>query len=165
MLPKTLSASYFRSFIFGVEDSLVSTVGLLAGVAIANVDRKTIFLTGLILIFVEAFSMAAGSFISEQSVEELVHKNKVPVRRSIYAGSIMFLSYFVSGFIPLAPYIFMSVENGLRWSIAFSLLALFILGILGAKATSRNPIESGLRMFLVGGLAIGVGIFVGSLIK
>lgn len=30
-----MQATYFRNFIFGVEDSLVSTVGLLSGVAIA----------------------------------------------------------------------------------------------------------------------------------
>ena len=52
-----------------MEDSLVSTVGLLSGVAVANVPMTTILLTGLILIFVEAISMAAGSFLSEYSAE------------------------------------------------------------------------------------------------
>ena len=52
---------YFRNFIFGVEDSLVSTVGLLSGVAIAGVPSRTILLTGVVLILVEAFSMAAGA--------------------------------------------------------------------------------------------------------
>jgi VIT1/CCC1 family predicted Fe2+/Mn2+ transporter len=49
---------YLRNFIFGVEDSLVSTVGLLSGVAVAGVASRTILLTGVVLIFVEAFSMA-----------------------------------------------------------------------------------------------------------
>ena len=70
-LPNKLSSvSYFRNFIFGVEDSLVSTVGLLSGIAIADVPGHTIFLTGVVLIFVEAFSMAAGTFLSEYSAEE-----------------------------------------------------------------------------------------------
>ena len=47
-----------RNFTFGVEDSLVSTVALLAGIAIANVETKTIVLTGIVLIFVEG----AGNF-------------------------------------------------------------------------------------------------------
>ena len=59
---KLKTALYLRNFIFGVEDSLVSTVGLLSGVAVANVDQATIFLTGMVLIFVEAFSMGVGSF-------------------------------------------------------------------------------------------------------
>ena len=38
-------ALYAKNFIFGVEDSLVSTVGLLSGIAIAGVPRGTIFLS------------------------------------------------------------------------------------------------------------------------
>ena len=70
--PRSVSASYIRNFVFGVEDSLVSTVGLLSGVAIAGVEQKYIFITGLILIFVEAFSMAVGSFLSEESAEKYI---------------------------------------------------------------------------------------------
>ncbi len=61
---------YLRNFVFGVEDSLVSTVGLLSGVAAAGVETKTIVLTGVVLIIVEALSMAVGSYLSEYSVEE-----------------------------------------------------------------------------------------------
>ena len=64
-IPKDSFAHYFSSFIFGVEDSLVSTVGLLSGVAVAGVNRSGIFVTGVILIFVEAFSMGVGNFLSE----------------------------------------------------------------------------------------------------
>ena len=45
-------ALYTRSFIFGVEDSLVSTTGLLAGIATAGVPPATIFLSSVFLIFV-----------------------------------------------------------------------------------------------------------------
>ena len=44
-----MNPTYLRSFIFGVEDSLVSTVGLLSGVAIANASRDTILLTGTVV--------------------------------------------------------------------------------------------------------------------
>lgn len=40
------SVSYFRNFIFGVEDSLVSTVGLLSGVAIAGVAQRSLLAVG-----------------------------------------------------------------------------------------------------------------------
>src|SRR3989338_10789579 len=101
-LPNKLSSvSYARNFVFGVEDSLVSTVGLLSGIAIANVPRPTIFLTGVVLIFVEAFSMAVGSFLSEYSAEEYVHRNVVSIRGSVLDGIVMLFAYFVAGFIPL----------------------------------------------------------------
>jgi hypothetical protein len=53
---------YTRNFIFGSEDSLVSTVGLLAGIVSAGIERKEIIISGIVLICVEAFSMSIGSF-------------------------------------------------------------------------------------------------------
>ncbi len=64
--------TYLRNFIFGVEDSLVSTVGLLAGVAAAEISAQAILTTGLVLIVVEGFSMGIGSFLTEETTEEKV---------------------------------------------------------------------------------------------
>src|SRR3989344_3322331 len=92
------SALYLRNLVFGVEDGLVSTVGLLSGIAIAGVERDTIFLTGMVLIFVEAFSMAAGSFLSEFSAEEYALQREVSGRTPFFNGLIMFWSYLLAGF-------------------------------------------------------------------
>lgn len=92
-----------KNFIFGVEDSLVSTVGLLSGVAAANVERETIFLTGVILILVETLSMGDGSFLSEQSAVEYTTNDETPHTRNIVGGLVIFFSYFAAGFIPLTP--------------------------------------------------------------
>src|SRR3989338_159296 len=110
MFKSISSISYFRNFIFGVEDSLVSTVWLLSGVAIAGVPRTTILLTGLVLIFVEAFSMAAGSFLCEYSAEGYVSGVDSPTKSNLISGVIMFFSYLVSGFIPLSSYLIGSVD-------------------------------------------------------
>jgi len=97
-------AGHLRNFVFGVEDSLVSTVGLVSGIAIAGVPKTEILLTGSILIFVEAFSMGAGSFLSERSAEEFMEEEGMSSAYSLENGAIMFFSYFVSGFIPLFNY-------------------------------------------------------------
>jgi VIT1/CCC1 family predicted Fe2+/Mn2+ transporter len=157
------AVSYFRNFVFGVEDSLVSTVGLLSGIAIADVPRHTIFLTGIVLIFVEAFSMAAGSFLSESSVEEFDRPRRRPRERSLVSGAIMFVSYFVSGFIPLCPYLFLPVESGFILSIALSVSALFVLGLVSGWISRVNAFVTGARMFMIGGVAIAVGVAVGRL--
>src|SRR3989344_9185207 len=130
---KDTSAGYLRAFIFGVEDSLASTVGLLSGIAIAGVARETILLTGAILILVEAFSMAMGDFLSEYSSESYIRQAEVPSRRSFIAAIIMFFSYLLAGLIPLFPYLIMAPEFAVWFSIGLSLLALFFLGITGAK--------------------------------
>jgi len=155
---------YLRNFIFGVEDSLVSTVGLLSGVAIAGAPSKTILLTGTVLIFVEAFSMAAGSFLSEHSVDAYLKQGEAEFRLPIIGGLIMFFSYFVSGFIPLGPYLILDPDTAIIWSVGLSLAALFILGIIGAKLSSTKILYSGIRMAVIGGIAIGLGVVVGKLI-
>ena len=158
---KSVLAKYLRSFVFGIEDSLVSTVGLLSCVAIAGVPKETILLTGAILILVEAFSMAIGDFLSEYSAETYMRQAEVSPHRSFIAALIMFFSYFLSGFIPLFPYIILSSEFAVWLSIILSLLALFFLGIISAKISNTNLLRSSLRMFLIGGAAIVVGVAIG----
>lgn len=154
------SVLYFRNFIFGVEDSLVSTVGLLSGIAIGGVSRETIFLTGAVLILVEAFSMAAGSFLVESSVEDYTHV-KGKKERPLGGGMIMFLSYAVAGFIPLAPYIFVESFKAVYISAVASLLALFCLGLIGGSLSHNGLLRRGLRMMLIGGVAIAAGVAAG----
>jgi VIT1/CCC1 family predicted Fe2+/Mn2+ transporter len=159
-------AFFTRNFIFGVEDSLVSTVGLLSGVAAANVERGTIFLTGVILIFVEALSMGVGSFLSEQSAAEYASNDKTPQTKNIAGGLVMFFSYFAAGFIPLAPYILLAVSTAFWFSITFSLTALFLLGAISAKSFGHKDLfRHGIRMLAIGGLAIAAGVIIGKLLK
>ncbi len=154
---------YFRNLIFGVEDGLVSTVGLLSGIAIAEVPRETIILTGVVLIFVEAVSMAAGSFLSEASVEELETRKRTSPGESFKAGSTMFASYFVAGFVPLAPYIWLG-DQAFQYSIYASIIALFLLGAWTGKLSRAGILRSALRMSIVGGIAVLVGATAGFLL-
>lgn len=158
---KSVLAEYLRAFVFGALDSLASTVGLLSGVAIAGVARETILLTGAILILVEAFSMAMGDFLSEYSSESYMRQAEVSSRRSFVAALIMFFSYFLAGLIPLFPYIILVPGSAVWLSVIFSLLALFSLGVVGAKISNINMLKNGLRMFFIGGAAIFVGVIVG----
>src|SRR3989344_4483061 len=152
---------YFRNFIFGVEDSLVSTVGLLAGIAIGGVSRGTIFFTCAGGIFVEGVSVAAGGFLVESSMEEYTHK-KDKNERPIWGGLVMFVSYVLAGFIPLASYIFFADDStALYMSALTSLGALFILGLIGGTLSHVNIVRRGVRMMLVGGIAIGAGVAAG----
>lgn len=162
--PRQRKAMYVRSLVFGGEDSLVSTVGLLSGVAAAGVVKADIILTGVVLIFVEALSMAVGSFLSENSAEEYLVKSELPLRQSITAGTIMFGSYFILGFIPLLPYLLWSVATAFPASIAAALLALALLGWLSGREFKVIAWRSGLKMLILGGAAIGVGVLVGRLV-
>lgn len=154
-----------RNFVFGVEDSLVSTVGLLSGIAIVGTSTKTIIIAGVVLIFVEAFSMGVGSLLSENSAEEFVKKREVPLRKSFSSGLIMFSSYFVSGFIPLFPYLMFPTNRALPYSVLISLIALFILGYISATFSNTDKFRKGVEMFIIGGIAILLGVIVGMAIN
>lgn len=161
---KTTRAVFLRNFVFGVEDSLVSTVGLLSGIAAANETGATIFLTGSVLIVVEAFSMAVGSLLSEESTEEYQNR-KHSNTRSLGGGVIMFFSYALAGLIPLGPYAFFDRSFAVPASITGSLIGLFILGYFSGRRFGTRPWRSSLRMFLLGGIAILAGALVGSILK
>lgn len=163
-MSRKFSAVYFKSFVFGVEDSLVSTVGLLSGVALAGVPAATVVLTGVVLVFVEAFSMAAGEFLSERSTEEFVAQGEVKAHEPAVASGIMFVSYLVAGFMPLAPYFVLESAEALPYSVGAALLALFALGIYGARMTKTHFLKRGIQMLLIGGAAIAVGVLAGQLV-
>ncbi len=154
--------TFIRNFVFGAEDSLVSTVGLLSGVAIAGVPRPTLILTGIVLIFVEAFSMGMGSFLSEAITRD---ENSGQRRISIDAALIMLGSYIVAGLIPLLPYFFLSGKSGVVLSISCSLVALAILGVISSRLSRTNIRRNTIRMVLLGGSAIAVGIIVSFFVK
>jgi len=61
----------FREVVFGLEDGLVSTLGVVIGIAAATQDLRTIIISGLVVIFVEAISMGAGTYLSTKSEKEL----------------------------------------------------------------------------------------------
>jgi len=159
---KSTKTLYVKSFIFGVEDSLVSTVGLLSGITVAGIGRSEILLAGIVLIFVEAFSMGVGSYLSEQSVEEFEKEKHF---RSVPGAVIMFFSYFVSGFIPLAPYLFTKPAFALPSSIAASFVTLFVLGVVSAGMFKIDRTKQGVRMVVVGGAAILIGVIVGNAVR
>src|SRR3989338_7149554 len=114
---------YVRNFIFGAEDSLVSTVGLLSGIVSAGVLQKEVIISGVVLISVEAFSMSVGSFLSERTTEESYSGFDQRKSKSLIAAIIMFFSYLACGLIPLLPYLIISRDQAFWWSILTSLLA------------------------------------------
>ena len=156
---------YLRNIVFGISDSLVSTVGLLAGIDVAGTSRQAIILTGIIYAFVEAFSMAVGSFLSEQSAEEYEAKGEAPETGPFTAGTVMFITFILASFIPIIPYVIFGLAVALWCSIGFSLLALFAVGMVSAKIVKVKMWRHALKMMLLGGAAIVIGVIVGKFEK
>ena len=165
MVRTVFSPSVVRSFVFGVEDSLVSTVGLVSGVAVAGVSSATILLTGIILIVVEAFSMAAGNLMAENTLREIRLRRITMLSGSMMPAFVMFFSYALSGFFVLAPYAVIMPNQALFLSIGFSLSALFVLGVVAGELSHTSRLRNGIMMVSVGGLAIAIGVGASFLIQ
>src|SRR5215467_5975413 len=68
------SRARIREFVFGIQDGLISTVGLLAGVQGATKSSTVVIITGLTAMFSGAISMAAGSYLSSSAEKDIFGK-------------------------------------------------------------------------------------------
>ncbi len=87
-----------RDIVFGLEDGLVSTVGVLTGIAGGTNDRFVVILSGFVLVIVEALSMGVGSFLSAESESDLQKRRSTDMRTMIIdepkrAKEILFFVY------------------------------------------------------------------------
>ncbi|MHB8716583.1 MAG: VIT1/CCC1 transporter family protein [Sulfuricaulis sp.] len=60
-----------REFVFGIQDGLISVVGLLAGMQAAGSSRFVILMAGTAAICSGAFSMSAGAYLSAKAEKEI----------------------------------------------------------------------------------------------
>ena len=146
---------FWRNLVYGVEDSLLSTTGLVVGIAMAGMPRRAILVTGAILVLVEAMSMAFGAFVSEST---FVEKSQIaaPHRLRVYA-TVMFVAYCVAGLIPMLPFAF-DVAAPVAWSVALSMSSLFGM-MLVAHHTPRRAAGITAVGCVILGISIGVGRF------
>ena len=73
---KEMMKDVVRDFVFGMEDGLVSNLGLVLGVYVGGGSTYAIVLAGLASMFAGAFSMSAGSYLSAKSQRE-VYENEI----------------------------------------------------------------------------------------
>ena len=139
---------------------------MLSGIGISgSATRSVIILTGVVYAFVEAFSMAVGSFLSEESTEEYESKSETIDSRPYVGAIVMFVTFVVASFIPILPYLFLSFGLAFWISIVASLIALFIAGAIIAKVSHLNALKHATKMVLLGGSAILIGVIVGRVIN
>ncbi len=142
---------------------MVSTVGLLSGVSFAGLSSREVILSGVILILVEAISMAAGVYVSEDSEKELDPTEK---ENQLSDATVMLLSYAVIGLVPLSPYILIaSTRSAFFWSIGLSLIALFCVGIFKGYFVHNKPLRGALKLTAIGAVVIAVSVLVGNLVQ
>lgn len=63
-----------REFVFGIQDGLISTVGLLSGISAAGSSQAMMVITGIAAAVTGGLSMATGSYLSARTEKEIFEK-------------------------------------------------------------------------------------------
>lgn len=156
-----INREYLRSMLFGIEDSLVSTTGLIAGLSVGGADKKIVLLGGLVAIVVEAVSMGAGEYLSTDAVEEMEKSKRHSEKQALTSGLLMLVSYALAGLVPLLPIILFDPGYAFIVSAGFASVGLFVLGYVKGKFVKTAPLKSALKILFVGGIATALGIIAG----
>lgn len=163
-----------REVIFGLEDGLVSTLGVITGIAEGTQDRFVIILSGIVVIAVESLSMAAGTYLSNKSEQEarvsgiakrtfyrIVHREENGGKNPARDAAVMGVAYLLAGAVPVVPYLVFSPGNAIGVSVVATILTLFLIGVGKGKVTNTNPVRSGLEMAIVSLSAAALGFTIG----
>ena len=149
---------------FGVQDGLVSTTGVVVGISAGVSDPRIIILASFVAVSVEASSMAAGQYSSEKAVHQMdktgKHKDNL-----IVGASLMFFSYLFAGLVPILPFLLLPIDNARVTSIVAALASLFVVGYLKGKIVQDKAFRSATEMLVIGGLATVIGLLVGNFLK
>lgn len=156
---------YIKSAMFGLNDALVSTTGVIAGVSFGTSDKKVVVLAGIVTILVEALSMGAGEYMSAHAAEQFEKSNTTNRLNSVKSGLVMWFSYTIGGMVPLIPIMLMPINMGRYAAITAALIGLLALGYYKAKIVKVNPIKSALEVFTLGGLTTIIGVIAGIVLK
>lgn len=91
---------------------------------------------------------------------------KPDAKRATQSARNIGLSYVVGGLVPLSPYFFLNqATTALMYSVAVTLLCLFVFGWFKSKYTGVPPLGGALRVTAIGALAAGAAFLIARLFE
>lgn len=152
-----------RNVVFGVQDGVVTTIGLISGLLLNTRKFTNDHLRFVVLsILVSSVSMSIGSYQSERAAENFSPEG--PQRmRMLYGALVMFISYFIAGMLVLIPYYLGPKRNDpprklLIFSVLISVTILFITGYVTASLSEYAHVyANAFETALLGLIAVAVG--------
>jgi VIT1/CCC1 family predicted Fe2+/Mn2+ transporter len=108
----------------------------------------------------------------EEKIGPIDNNNENP----IYKAITTFFAFYLVGLIPLIPFIYVyfvyydlshsinKIDNVFLYSIIFTAISFFSIGLVKGKVVNKSPVKSGLNTLIIGGIAAVVAFLVGSLL-
>jgi predicted membrane protein (TIGR00267 family) len=98
----------------------------------------------------------------ETMMQEELHLTPVDHERPFMAAFIVGVSAMIGSFVPLMPFFFLSVQQGIILSLAVSALVLFIVGAVKARLTIGFWLKSATEITVIGIVSALIGFGVGN---
>ncbi|MBC7764365.1 VIT1/CCC1 transporter family protein [Microbacteriaceae bacterium] len=159
-------ADRFLALFEGVEGGFAIGAGILAGLSLTNVDRKTLIAIAAISVIINGFNSAAVKYSSEHYMDEIDGiENEKPFSDYFIPALIQFLSYFAISFISLIPLLILnSVPYAIFYSCAITLIILLAAGTWRAYILGMPRWRDGLEIAFLGACIIAAGFTSGWII-
>ncbi len=159
--------NWLRAGVLGANDGIVSTAGLVFGVAGATNDSVALFIAGVAGMVAGALSMAGGEYVSvstQRDAENSIGVSADEQTNPWHAALASLVSFTVGALVPLLAMVLTPVGTRLPVALAAVLLALLVTGYTSARLGSSPVVRPILRNLIVGTLAMGLTYAAGSLV-
>lgn len=88
-----------------------------------------------------------------------------PQRASpVNIATVVGISAIFGSFIPVVPFLLLSVKTAIIASLIISTIVLFFVGVLKAKTTVGSPLRSGVELAVIGMIAALIGYGIGAVL-
>lgn len=159
-----LHEDYLRSLMFGLQDGIVSTTGVVVGISTGVQNKEIVVLAAFVAVTVEATSMAAGLYSSEKAVHQMDKSGK-HTDSLVIGALIMFVAYILGGLFPIIPTVIFDQSTARVVAIVAAFIGLFIIGYIKGHVVEHKPLRSAFELFVIGAIATAIGLIVGNLLK
>jgi len=130
-----MKISFKKGLSFGLTSGVVTTLGLIIGLA-STTDSKSIIVAGLLTIAIaDSLSDAMGIHISEESSGEKTSKEVWEATFATLFGKIVFTSSFI------LPFIFFDITPAIIISLLWGFLLIIFISLLIAKKQNLQPFK------------------------
>jgi VIT1/CCC1 family predicted Fe2+/Mn2+ transporter len=157
---------YVRELVYGANDGIVTTFAVVAGVAGGRLSLRVVLIVGAANLFADGLSMAVGNYLAIRANESVLRSQGLPEEEPypLRHGLATFLSFAIMGAIPLVPYMIPAFGERFRWSVAFTLAALFASGAWRSWIADVRWWKAGLEMTALGAVVAGVAYGCGAVV-
>jgi predicted membrane protein (TIGR00267 family) len=172
--------NWLRAGVLGANDGIVSTAGIVMGVAGATVESGPILIAGIAALIAGSISMAGGEYASvsaqrdseiaalEKEHARLMETNAPDVHQSVEYVSPMaaaiasFFAFALGSILPIVAIAGPWVEYREVATVTSVVAALALTGYVGAKIGGAKPLRPVVRNVVVSLLAMGIAFAIGT---